>query len=888
MFRALKASLRLLLGFARRAEQDSELDDEIRFHIEKATERNTARGMSPTDARRAAVVAFGGATQAAESARDEQRSAWLDDFLRDLRYGAAALRRNRVFAATSVITIALALAAASTVFSFVNAIYVKPLPVPEGARLVSIYGADHPQYDQQLGFPAYLRLRARTRTLDAVAAHYSVAPLWVVAGHDARERVGAVVSGNYFSLLGLRPALGRFFNDDEDRVPDRDAVVVIGYGYWRDAFHGDPHVLGERITINGRLFTIIGVAPPEFHGLADSWNELWMPAMMLHTGYRWCDAFEARCPITDIVARLAPGATLRQARAELSALGPMLREATNPGDSIRTIVMERASGAPHQRQQQYAKFAMLLSGIATLLLIVACANLSGLLLARGVARRREIALRFSLGAGRGRIARQLLAESLLLGASGAVAGALLSVWTSRLLIGFFTIDDEGYFHPYDVTPDWRLLAFIAAAGLLVSALFGVLPALSVSRVNVVDALKTGSGGRGGSLSARARSRVVAAQVAVAVVLLMAAVLLTRSFDRVMGMTSVDPRRVGIMRLRPRLVGYAPEKAQQYLRRAMRTIADVPGVIAVAPVSGSLVHQRTAQVQAVLPGALPQRDPRDATTDYFDIGPGYFRALGVPLLSGREFTPADSASMPAVALVNEALAKRLWGRVDVVGRQVQLRDRSFAVVGVVADYRTHAAGEPPPPTAYLSFWQNVFEQQIDARVIVRVQADVNQVLNDARRALSEVDGSVPVTELLSMHAQRQASFTEVRLGRSILLCSAMIALLLSMVGLFGVVSFVVTLRKREIGVRLAVGALPREVLAMIVWQGLRPIWAGCIAGAAIGLAGAPMLGKWLFGVPPLDMTTPVLAVASALAGALVATYAPARGAAKVEPAAVLRD
>src|ERR1043165_4998384 len=321
----VRGAIRLLTGFARRAEQDAALDEELRFHIERATDRNVRDGMTPDEARRQALVTFGGQAQGTAATRDQERSGWCDDFARDLRYGAAGLRRNPGFAAGAVITIALAIAAVATVFNFVSAVYLRTLPVPEGRRLVQVRHPISATREAYLGYPAFERLRERTKTLDLVVAHYSTSPLYMSERGESGEVPGAVVSADYFRLLGLRPALGRFFVPSEDSVRDRDAVAVLEYGLWQSRFGADSHVVGEHISLNGRAFTVIGVAPSGFEGIVGGLvNKVWIPMAMLRTGYRYCDGYQFSCRVTDILARLAPGATLQQAQTEAAALGPTL------------------------------------------------------------------------------------------------------------------------------------------------------------------------------------------------------------------------------------------------------------------------------------------------------------------------------------------------------------------------------------------------------------------------------------------------------------------------------------------------------------------------------------------------------------------------------------
>ena len=877
-----RAAIRLVTGFAHRRAQDAELDEELQFHIDQATARNIRRGMTADEARRRALIALGGRAQWTEVTRGEHRSRPLEDFFRDLRYGAASLRRNAGHAAGAIITIALAIAATTTVFNFVSAVYLRPLAVPEGPRLVRIHAVVPPTRESTLGFPAFLRARELTTSFDLVVAHYSTAPLYVTARGASDEVPSAVVSADYFPMLGIRPALGRFFAPAEDSVPDRDAVAIIGHGLWHSRFGADSQVIGERIAINGRSFTVIGVAPPGFDGVEGGLvNRLWIPMAMLRTGYRWCDGFQVSCTITSILARLAPGVTLDQARAELTALRPTLLAGGDSAQMARGITAEFATGIRAQEQHQYAKLSALLWAIAIVLLAVAAANVGGLLLARGMARRKELALRSSLGASRWRIVRQLLAESLTLGVAGGAVGVVLTVGSSRALAAFFATDQRRLSMPLD----GGVLAFVVALTLATVLLFGLFPALRVSTIDVGEALKTG----GNRSSSRARSVLVAGQAVLAVALLVAAGLLNRSFGRAMSGGTFDPTHVAQVRLRPRLVGYPPDRAQAYVRAALERVRALPGVIAAAPARGSLDVLSTGAGSATigLPGDAPIAPDRAPRVDYFDIGPDFFATLRVPVVAGREFSERDTPATPLVALVNESLARRLWGSSSSVDRAVLLDGRQFQVVGVVKDYRPHPFGESPREAAYVAYWQNAFAPQTDANIAIRVEGDPLLALASIRRAIESVDPSVPVTEASSMELRMRASYAEVRLGGVVLLSTAVLTLFLAAVGLYGVVSYVVAQRGKEIAVRLAVGARPGDVVAMVLRQGLRPISVGGAVGLIVSVAAAPLLSRWLFGVAPIDAMTLVGAVGAVTAVALIASYLPARRAAGTDPAAVFR-
>jgi putative ABC transport system permease protein len=429
-----------------------------------------------------------------------------------------------------------------------------------------------------------------------------------------------------------------------------------------------------------------------------------------------------------------------------------------------------------------------------------------------------------------------------------------------------------------------LAAFCAAITIVTVLLFGLMPAMRVSRVDPAEALKSGSGSTARS---RIRSALVAGQMMLALSLLVAAGLLTRSFTRVMASGNLDSGHLAQLRLRPRLVGYTPDRAQEYLARALESIRRVPGVVDAVPVRGSIVRQATETVPIALPGEAVASSRNRPEVDYFDIGPRYFATLGVSVLAGREFSNRDTPESPPVAMVNEALARRLWSTINVVGRRIILGGKPFQVVGVVRNYRAHRSDESPPASAYVAFWQNSFEPQIDARVAIHVRGDPSQLFPPIRRALEAVDVAVPVTETITMDAQRRSTYAELRLGGAVVSVGAALALFLTAVGLYGVVSFGVARRAKEVGIRLAVGARPGEVVGLFVMQGLRPMWVGAVLGLMISIALAPLLSRWLFGIAPVDVPTIAGAVASVVVVALIATYVPANRAARTDPAIVFR-
>jgi predicted permease len=510
----------------------------------------------------------------------------IERILQDLRFAGRMFRRTPGFTVVAVLITALSIAANVSVFSFVNALFLRELPVKDASRLVRVYGTARNQDSRFFSYSEYAYLRDRTKTLEQLITHYSTAPLYVNVNAQAGEVQGAVVSANYFPVLGVTPQLGRFFSLEEDSVPDRDAVAVIGYGLWRSWFGGDPAVLGKTIRINSRPFQVIGVAPKSFQGVEVGLtpNQLWIPAMMLRTGYRGCDVLREQCTVLSILGRLAPGKSMQQANAEMTAIVGSYAKA-NPGPDIsQGALVTPAAGARSMSQRYYLRVAQLLSITAIALLLIGCINLAGLLMARGTARSKEIALRLSLGAARGRVLQQLLTESMLLSVLGGALGLVLSLWTNQLLMNISMRDSEGYQRLLDVSLDPLTVAYAIALSILTGALFGILPAIQSARQDTAPALKADAG-TGRSYHSRSRRALVTCQIALSLTLLVGARLMARSVTHIETGQAFDPQHVALLRLRPRLVGYAPDRAQTFQRDVLRRLESTPGVVSVSLTAG---------------------------------------------------------------------------------------------------------------------------------------------------------------------------------------------------------------------------------------------------------------------------------------------------------------
>lgn len=874
-----------------------EIDDEIVSHLAERVDRLVQRGLSPDEARAEALRRFGDLpaarrqlTQTARHRgafirarqRSEELSGMIHGLRQDARLALRTLRLHKAFAVATIATLGLAIAAAVTAFSFVDAIFLRPLPAPSADRLVHVY---LPRASGRYGFvgPAGVALlREQRDVFDHVAAESCCWVKFVRERGALDQQFAAFVSSEYFPLLGVKPALGRFFRADETSSPGSEPVAVLNYTVWQGSFGGDSAVLGEHVAISGQVFTIIGVAPAGFDGVGvgRAKSDIWLPSTMASAVGIGCTP-AIPCDESDVLARLAPGVSIARATARLGPLGSELSRLSIGDDSLRRPMVIRASGALVTTQRQYSPLARLLGAIAALLMVIACTNLSGLLLVRGVARGREIALRLALGAGRLRVMQQLLVESGALALVGGLLGLVLSVFTARALMGFFVVDSEGFQNYFPIGLDARVLWFALGIAIAATLAFGLLPAFLTARAEPAEVLKSGTPGGG---TARPRFELVAIQVALTSTLLSGAVLLARSFSHLLHAQDFDSTHVALIRVRPQAAQLDTIRSAQYVRAVAARVAALPGVEEVAFARGVGFVWGESPVEVDVGS-----DPGDTATrvQAHFVSPGFFRTLRIAVLEGREFTSSDGPNAPPTAMVSESLARTLSPRSDVVGRTMYVHGKAFRVIGVVPDYLVHMPGDRVPPMAFFSFWQHALGPEGDARFALRVRGDPSRILPTLRRAVQEVDPGVPVAEVMTLEEQIDKSYPQIHLGETVLLAAGGLALLLSAMGLYGVIAFLVTRRTREIGVRIALGAVPSRVAARLVADGV----LATSAGIAIGLVGAWAAGHamsvWLVGVSPSDLPAFGVAAGLVMAASLVACAIPARRAARIDPAISLR-
>jgi|HubBroStandDraft_1064217.scaffolds.fasta_scaffold01284_11 predicted permease len=863
---------------------EEEMTDELRYHLEEQIRENLNAGMPPDEARRTALEEIGGLDRVKEACRDSRGVTLVENAWRDLRYAWRVLARSPAFLAVAVLSLALSIGANTAIFSFLNAVLLKALPVPEPHRLAIVtrhndqYGWDTSAFN----YPMYRELARRMRAFSGVLAYWPM-PVNLTAGNQAERISGELVSGSYFRVLGVRPAIGRLLTDDDDGAEGGHAVCVIGYRLWQERFGGDPRVLSMPILLNAKPFQIVGVSQPGFEGAAlqsrhdvqvpMSMTELFMGEKRDTRGWSWMQ----------IVARLAPGVSRTRATAELQAVGTQLDAAKlvpgiGPGANLWKLA-DGSQGVDWQRGQLRDPVLVLMAAVA-LLLVIACANMGSLLLARAARRRPEIAMRLALGAARGRIASQLLAESLLLAGIGGAAGWLLSLAMTRLLAAWLAAGSPGVV--FRIAPDARVLVFTVAVSLCACLLYGLLPAVQSSRAELLDALK--SKPAGGFDRPWARRVLVAAQVALSVVLLLGAGLLARTLRN---LQTVDlgfrTERVLMLTVNPAMSGYNEGAARTFLSDLRQRIRRIPGVESVTAASQALLTGDMFAANVHVQGHAPHGEEPN---HFFNlVSPDYFRTLGTPLLFGRDFTEADRKGSPPVAIVNQRFATHYWPSGSPLGQHFRWGGGiDVEIVGVVADAHYQNVRDPAPVTAYLPLAQRPFEQ---VTLMARTGGNPTRLMPLVREQVRALDPKLPVIRMTTLAGQRDADLSRERVLGFLSGLFSLLALLLACIGIYGITAYSVAARTHEVGIRLAMGARRSHVLGLFVREGVLLVALGVAIGVPIALAATRVLASLLFGLPPRDPVTFVACTALlALAGA-AASLIPATRAAAQDPARALR-
>jgi predicted permease len=811
----------------------------------------------------------------------------------DLRFGLRLLLRNPGYTAVAALSIGLGIGINTMTFSGVNTVLLKPLPVGDPSRVVNVFTADtrSPDFVRAMSRLNFLDFRAKNKVFAGMASVMGLPLALSNTGAQPENVQGQLVTGDYFDVLGVKAAIGRTFRPEEDRTPGTHLVAVLSYDGWQRYFAGDPSVVGRTITLNRQLFTVVGVAPNGFRGTNLFARPIaWLPAMCYQqvlSGFL-LETFESRRGLVwQVVARLAPGVSIEQARANMTTLASQLEleyPTDNRGRSVRVLTLSESRVGPNGGNVLLAT-GMLMTVVA-LVLLVACGNVANLLLARASTRRREIALRLALGATRARIVRQLLVESLALAVVGGALALPFAYWGQQLLLAarppFLPAD------MLDTVPDWRVLAFTALATLVTGLLFGLVPALRASRPSLVTEIKEGTADPGGGEHLLSlRNVLVLAQIALSLIALVVAGLFVRSLNRTMEIDpGFDVARLASMNVELGTSGYDEARGREFQRKMLERATAVAGVqsatlASFAPLIGG------GFARTVFMAGQDVRDPRNGKLVQIQtVSDTYFHTMGIRLLRGRNFGAGDLPSVPRVAIINETMAKRFWAGKDPLGERYSYFgvDGPVEVVGVAADSDYNGVGEDRQPFIY-----EPLSQMYESGVTLIVRADrPAAVLGTVRGEMTQLDRQLPIQFVTTMSDAFSQSLFVQRFGAGLLGAFGGLALLLSVIGVYGVMAYSVSRRTRELGIRIALGAPRTMLIRSVMRQAARLTIVGAALGVVVALMLARLIGGLLYGVGAADPVTFIGVPTVLVLAALAAAYLPARRAAAVDPLVALRN
>ena len=912
-----------------RFEQD--LDEELRTHLEMLVEDNLRRGMSPQEARLAARRSFGGFEQTKEAYRDQRGLPIMETLIQDIRYGFRMLRKNPSFTAVAVLTLALGIGANTAIFSVLDAVMLETLPVQDPQQLVLLNwtSKDWPAIvedlegsnrkdpvtggwiSQSVPYPIFQALRTQNTTLSEVFAFSAnVHGFNIQFEGKPHTATSEPVSGNYFTGLGVQTVLGRPILPDDDATA-APPVAVVSHNFWKGKLGGDESVVGKTIVINSLPLTLAGVAPPGFFGTQpgediDVWVTLHMYPRLVRAlsfgepAQAGADAEAAAAAHWEsastwwlaVMGRLKPGVTEQQAGAELDGVFNQSVDAMITSDKQQenrpALRITPGNKGLDQLRRQFSEPLFVLMAAVGLVLLIACANVAGLLLARATARQKEIAVRLSLGARRVRLIQQLLTEALLLAVIGGALGLLFARWFGELLVALVTSGRQKITLPIEVNV--RVLLFTAGLAILTGVLFGLAPAFSATRMSLTAALKEGgAGSRLGARRSRLAKALVSAQVALSLVLLVGAGLFLRTLRELESVPlGFERDHLLMFSVSPGLNGYTGTRLADYYRQVQERIAGIPGVGAVSFSAHGPVGDGQSSSSVKIPGVTSGKESFDLHRHL--VGPGYFATLGIPMLTGRVLDERDTASGPQVAVVNQTLAQNAFGEHNPLGKVLRFgsdaKPRDFQIVGVVGDAKYHALREPAPPTAYFSHLQAISAASF-MTFQVRTTADPSSIVAALRSEVAEVDKNIPINRVDTLVQRIDKELLLERMFSRLTASFGLLALVLVCVGLYGTMSYFVARQTNEIGIRMALGAQPARVFRMILGEGLKLTIAGVAVGLVGAAAGSRLIASELYQVPALDPLTFASVALLLIAIGLVACYVPARRAMKVDPIVALR-
>jgi putative ABC transport system permease protein len=814
----------------------------------------------------------------------------LETWVQDVRFAARLLRKSPLFTVTATLSLAIGIGANTTIFSLANALLMRPLPeIADPSRVVDLGRTTNGQGFDTVSYHYYRSVRERTSTLSNLYAYREPTPM-SLGGRAFAERIyGTMVSGSYFPTLGTRAVVGRLLNELDDVTMGAHPVAVISYELWERRFEANPGIEGQAITLNGHSFAVVGVVPRGFQGTNLLEPDVWVPLAMLTQAAPRMPArmlTERRIEWLMMGGRLKDGVTILQAQSEMQAIATALEREFRDSYEGRGIAVARWAVVPG-RIGWVAGFLTLLMAIVGLVMLIACVNIAGMMLARAVVRRREIAVRLAMGAGRGRLVRQLLTESLIVFAAGGIPGLILTRWlTSRLLALLPSLPVP---ISLDVPTDWRVLGFSIVLCLAAAILSGLAPALQASRTNLTPALKV-DGLESGPSRLRLRNAFVVGQITMSLLLVIVAGLFLRSLQHAANIEpGFDQQLVDVIALDLSVANLDEKSGSSFLRTVLERLRALPGVESASAATDLPLDGGTMGLGALrLPGSTRPDGSNEISADWNVVEPGFFHALKIPMVRGRDFDERDSGTAPPVAIVSEAFARRAWSDRDPLGQRLTQENPSgkneLTVVGVAADARLVSLGSAPEPFIYVPHAQQFMSQMW---LVVRNRGPVS-TLPQVRAIVADVNRNLPVMEALPLRDVTAIGLAPQRVAAAVAGTLGVVGLLLAAIGIYGVTAYAVSRRTREIGIRIALGADQSRVLTLVLRQGLMLAAIGVAIGVALAGAGSSLLESLLFGVRGLD---PVTFAAACLLFALVslsASYFPARRAARVDPIVALRS
>jgi macrolide transport system ATP-binding/permease protein len=876
---------------------ERELAEELQFHLEHKIAEGIASGLSLKEARYAAMRAMDGLEQRKEEMRDTRRIHWLTDFVDDVRYATRSLRRTPGLTAFVVMTLALGIGMTSATFSMVDALIFRPYPVPRPSGVVTLVSTTHDDSFESFSYREYLDIRDKTQSYIGVVANKDMEEVGFSADPQATPRVkgGMMVSGNYFRVLGVEPRLGRGFRDDEDQVPGRDAVLVLGPAFWEHEFASDPGVIGRTVRLNGTDFTVIGVAPETFPGmLIFGHPDFYMPLAMapVFSTNRQKNFFEDRDDRElSLRARLKPGTTLLRAQNEFSVLAANFEReypkvSRGRGAAVHTQFEMRTRG-----DDVNWKFGVIFVILAVSVLLVACTNVAGLLLSRARSRKREIAVRLAIGAGRFRLIRLLLTESLILALLGGLAGIAIGYGVVQWFHSYQSVvlmTDLPVAIPFQI--DTRILLASLALTVLSALLCGLVPALQSTRTDLVNGLKSADVDLPSRKRLWGRNVLVVAQVSTSLMLLTASFLMVRGFQHdVMGGIGFKKDHLLMTSFDPRLMQYDAAQTQQFYKLLAERVRLAPGVHDAALTQSIPLSDDRIDGVAFVPEGFPMPRDRENFSSMMDaVDEGYFDTLGIAILHGRRILASDTADAPRVAVVNEQFAKHYWPDGDAVGKHLRLESRAgtpVEIVGVAQTIKYQQNFEKPMDFVYMPLPQHPIARMT---LMLRSTGDPLQLVQSVNDVVRTLDANMPMLETRAYEDYyRNRAVEGPRIAIKLVASMGAVGLLLAVAGLYGLVAYNVSRRTREIGIRMALGAASSDVLRLMMGKGLVLVAMGTAIGLAMGFALEQFMNAMLFNAGGVDILAYVVVVPSLFLVTMLAAYLPARRASRIAPTQALR-